>query len=320
MRADEEEFFSRLWHAAEDRTFIPARLLRYSRRAAYRAVSCDESWIGRATGSNCSANGGPLERDEGEVLAVRAPAHATAGRLPESNLPLLPAIDGHDKHVRHTAAGGNIGDLLAIRRDVRTIRGTMLVPRRQFELHVTVTLGETAEVLAIDIDAIHNTVAAEEHARLAVRRELREETLGVSGCQLRHLVVRQRGELQAVAAGRARKDHSVVRGAQCRHGDVAQPRGNESRLLAIRAGQGDAAGAAVVDRVEPFGAIGREEIAEGVRPLLPQLVVLRKVGNAAAIGTAAVDLGIASRVRWEVDPLSVRADRRIIGALAKKLK
>ncbi len=26
MRADEEEFFSRMWHAAEDRTFIPARL------------------------------------------------------------------------------------------------------------------------------------------------------------------------------------------------------------------------------------------------------------------------------------------------------
>src|ERR1700683_2100555 len=45
----------------------------------------------------------PLERDEGQVCAVRAPAHATAGRLPESDLPLPITIEAHDTHVRYAS-------------------------------------------------------------------------------------------------------------------------------------------------------------------------------------------------------------------------
>src|SRR5438093_2255153 len=78
------------------------------------------------------------------------------------------------------------------------------------------------------------------------------------------------------------------------------------------------AGTAIVDGVEQFRSIGREKIAEGILPLLAQLIALREVDNAAAIGTAAIDLRTAGRVGLEVDPLPIGAERRIVGVLAER--
>src|SRR5205823_8492049 len=96
-----------------------------------------------------------------------------------------------------------------------------------------------------------------------------------------------------------------------------QLRSNEARLRAIGVGQRHVATAAVMDGVEQLCSISREGVAESILPLLAQLVALREVDNAGAIGTTSIDLGTAGCIRLEVDPLAIRAEGRIVGVLSE---
>ena len=57
-------------------------------------------------------------------------------------------------------------------------------------LNVAVALGQSPEVLAIGIDAIHIAVAPNEHDRFPVRCELRNEALGMIGRQFQRFAAR----------------------------------------------------------------------------------------------------------------------------------
>jgi hypothetical protein len=140
------------------------------------------------------------------------------------NLALFAAVDLHHADVGDTVLDGNVGDLSAVRWDVGAVGRAVRVLRGQAELDVLVPLGQPPKVFAVAIDAVDVPVATEEDDRLAVRRELRHERLGMVRRQLARLAVRQVGDQQSIATGWAGDDDAVAGRTECPHVGVAMLR------------------------------------------------------------------------------------------------